>query len=96
MLEPFARPSCSPGCALSILIGSIFLTPALPAQLGPVGTQFWSQASPDLEMSIEPGAQTGRALAIGDFDCDGDGDLAIGMPGDPAGGEAEAGRVLVL
>ncbi len=65
-------------------------------QLGPTGTQFWNQGSPGAGTTLQPGAETGRALAIGDFDCDGFDDLAIGMPGDEAGGESEAGRVLVL
>ena len=72
--------------------------PSSPAegQLGPTGTQFWNQGSPGLGTTLESDAETGRALAIGDFDCDGFGDLAIGMPGDEAGGDSEAGRVLVL
>lgn len=38
----------------------------------------------------------GAALAAGDFDCDGKDDLAIGIPGEDVGGQADAGAVLVL
>ena len=68
----------------------------VPAQLGPTGTQFWTQASPGTGASLATDAETGRALAIGDFDCNGIEDLAIGMPGDTVGGLAGAGSVLVL
>ncbi len=80
---------------LTILVVAILPRPCA-AQLGSPGTQFWNQGSPDIGAPLVNGAETGRALAIGDFDCDGIGDLAIGMPGDEAGGDAEAGRVLVL
>ncbi len=38
----------------------------------------------------------GSALALGDFDCDGYSDLAIGAPGETVSGELEAGAVNVL
>jgi hypothetical protein len=38
----------------------------------------------------------GRALAAGDFDGDGHGDLAIGMPNDDEGGLVDVGSVVVL
>lgn len=69
---------------------------SLPAQLGPAATQFWSQDSPGTGATLSSNAKTGRSLAVGDFDCNGIDDLAIGMPGDAVGGNAGAGRVLVL
>lgn len=69
---------------------------SLLAQLGPAATQFWNQGSPGTGASLSSNAETGRSLAIGDFDCNGIDDLALGMPGDDVGGNASAGRVLVL
>lgn len=64
--------------------------------LGPVGTTVWSQSSDGLGIGPQAGAEFGRALAAADFDCDGDDDLAIGMPGDDLVGAAAGGRVLIL
>jgi hypothetical protein len=66
------------------------------AQLGPTGTQFWSQNSPDMPIAIEADANFGYALAAGDFDCDGLDDLAIGMPGEDLIGAVNGGRLIVL
>jgi hypothetical protein len=41
-------------------------------------------------------AKFGDALAAGDFDGDGDGDLAIGAPGETVSGQSSAGRVYLL
>ena len=73
--------------------------PVLAAQegeLGPTGTQVWSQSSAGLGIGPQAGAEFGNALAAGDFDCDGYDDLAIGMPGDDLVGAAAGGRVLIL
>jgi len=57
---------------------------------------FHSQSDP--RMSGTPGAQQwfAYALAAGDFDGDGLADVAAGLPGYPAGGEALSGAVSVL
>ncbi|MEO8276429.1 MAG: FG-GAP repeat protein [Thermoanaerobaculia bacterium] len=69
---------------------------ALDGELGPAGTQFWTQSSAGLGIGPQSGAGFGAALAAGDFNCDGFDDLAIGMPGDDLVGAAAGGRVLVL
>ena len=66
------------------------------SQLGPVGTQFWSQSSPGIGITAQADAHFGSALAAGDFDCDGFDDLAIGMPDVDMGAAFGAGRVLIL
>ena len=86
------------------LLAFVALLPTLPAapsfaqpgELGPVGTQFWSQASDGLGIGPQADAGFGTALAAGDFDCDGFDDLAIGMPGDDLVGAPAGGRVLIL
>ena len=45
---------------------------------------------------VRANAEFGAALAAGDFNRDGDADLAIGVPGDRADGQARAGSVVVL
>ncbi|MFN7950846.1 MAG: FG-GAP-like repeat-containing protein [bacterium] len=49
-------------------------------------------------MAGEPGAgdEFGTSLAAGDFDCDNRVDLAIGVPGNPSGGNVDAGSVNVV
>ena len=37
----------------------------------------------------------GSSLAVGDFNCDNRADLAIGIPGNPSGGNARAGSVTI-
>ena len=81
-------------CVL-LLAGAPVAVPA-GAQLGPGGTQFWSQDSPGIGVGLEAGAEMGSAVAAGDFDCDGFDDLAIGMPLEDLVQGDDAGRILVL
>lgn len=81
------------GCLACLLL---LLAASAGAQLGPVGTQFWSQDSPGIGVGLEAGAEMGSAVAAGDFDCDGFDDLAIGMPLEDLVGGDDAGRVLIL
>lgn len=84
---------------LSVLVAWILAgaTPAA-AQLGPVGTAFWNEGSPDLVGSLQADVRFGAALAAGDFNCDGFDDLAIGIPDDDDnnGALVDVGYVLVL
>jgi hypothetical protein len=56
----------------------------------------WSQNSIGISGNAQAGDQFGFAVAIGDFDGDGRGDLAVGVPGDTVGGNPDAGAVNVL
>jgi len=61
-----------------------------------VGNQLWSQDSPSILVVAEDGDEFGRAVAAGDFDGDGYDDLAIGVPLEDLGAEADAGAVNIL
>ena len=69
---------------------------AAPAQLSVAGAQFWHGDSPGLTTPFEANLRFGRALASGDFDGDGFGDLAVGLPGASVNNHFTAGAVLVL
>ena len=60
------------------------------------GDQFWHQNSPDLEDKVEINDRFGASLAAGDFNDDGFGDLAIGIPAENIGSIFDAGAVAVL
>lgn len=53
---------------------------AATAQLQTVGSTFLSQGSPGVDGGPELGDLFGAALAVGDFNCDGYDDLAVGVP----------------
>lgn len=61
-----------------------------------VPDQLWTQDSPDVEGTAEPGDRFGLAAAAGDFNADGLADLAIAAPGDSVGSVDSAGAVNVL
>lgn len=76
-----------------------FLIPAgeASAQLQSLGTQFWHHDSSGVGGSPETNADFGRALTIGDYNCDGLHDAAFGVPrDDQLGGAQDGGQVLVL
>ena len=58
------------------------------------GAQLFTQDSPDVGSSAEPGDRFGAALAAADFNGDGFADLAVGVPGEV--GNVRAGAVTVL
>ncbi len=66
------------------------------AQLSSIGTQWWHQGSPGIGIAPEVDAGFATTLAVGDFNCDGHDDTAIGMPGEDLVGAVNGGRVLVL
>jgi hypothetical protein len=75
--------------AVQILLGSA-------TGLTDVGNQFWSQDSAGILDAAETDDAFGSALAVGDFNQDGFGDLAIGAHYDSVGALATAGVVNVL
>jgi disulfide bond formation protein DsbB len=60
------------------------------------GNQLWTQNSTDIKDAAESGDGFGSALATGDLNGDGDGDLAAGVPGESVGTTANAGGVNVI
>jgi hypothetical protein len=58
--------------------------------------QFWHQDSPGIDDTPEKNDWFGHSVATGDFDRDGFGDLAVGVPGESIGGAVQAGAVNVL
>jgi hypothetical protein len=58
--------------------------------------QFWDQDQPGIEDTAEIGDYFASALAAGDFDGDGYGDLAAGVPYESLGNIVDAGGVNVL
>ncbi|MCH6256312.1 FG-GAP-like repeat-containing protein [Puniceicoccaceae bacterium K14] len=58
--------------------------------------QVWTQASDGVPLSSEAGDRFGTSLAAGDFNGDGNDDLAIGLPYEEVSGVTAAGAVLVL
>jgi len=74
-------------------IGVVF---GSPSGLTANGDQRFHQNSAGVMGRAEPDDRFGSALAVADFDNDGFGDVAIGVPGAGASGAEGAGRVAVL
>ena len=64
--------------------------------LDPGDDQIWDQSSLFIEGSPASEDQFGWVLAVGDFDDDGRSDLAIGIPFEDIGNEANAGAVQII
>jgi FG-GAP repeat protein len=62
------------------LVGVVHVLYGSPGGLTATGNQLWSQDSPGIAGTAEPGDRFGLALAAGDFNGDGDTDLAIAAP----------------
>ncbi len=74
--------------AVSVLFGSA-------AGLVAAGSQYWTQQQAGLGDN-GAGDHFGAVLAAGDFDDDGRDDLAVGIPTEDVGGQADAGALTVL
>jgi hypothetical protein len=60
------------------------------------GSEQWGQGTVGIQGSPESGDHFGAALAAGDYDGDGDDDLAVGVPDEAIGSIASAGALHVL
>jgi hypothetical protein len=67
-----------------------------PGGLSGSGSQLFTQDTPGVPGSAEPGDNFGVAVASGDFDNDGFADLAVGVDLENVGTAADAGAVSVL
>ncbi|MCP3977614.1 MAG: peptidoglycan DD-metalloendopeptidase family protein [bacterium] len=76
--------------------GAVHVFYGTASGLSAVGDQLWHQATPGVRGAAEAWDIFGAALAAGDFNDDGEDDLAIGAPRDSVGTEAQAGAVNVL
>lgn len=66
--------------AVAAVLLALAATIPLVAQLGSLETQFWRSGSPGIDSPLQANSRLGSALAVGDFNCDGIDDLAIGSP----------------
>lgn len=78
------------------MAGAVIVLYGSPDGLTADGSQYWSQASAGVTLANEAGDQFGWALATGDFNGDGYDELAVGIPGEDVGNQANAGTVYVL
>jgi hypothetical protein len=76
--------------------GAVVVLYGAPAGLETAGAQFWTQDTPGIADAVDDHEFFGSALATGDFDGDGRGDLAIGVPWEDDAGHSSAGAVHVL
>ena len=75
--------------AVSIIFGT-------SGGLSATGDQLWHQDTTGIKDSTQGGDRFGYSLAAGDFDGDGDCDLAIGVPKEDVNGDDNAGAVAVM
>ncbi|HEX5010930.1 MAG TPA: FG-GAP repeat protein [Planctomycetota bacterium] len=76
--------------------GGVYVLTLDPADLSISDAQLITRETPGIAGGVQAGADFGYALAAGDFDGDGDDDLAIGVPRDDIGEATDAGTVTVL
>lgn len=76
--------------------GSVNVLFGAAAGITLAGNQIWHQNSGIVSDGAENNDNFGQALATGDFDGDGDDDLAIGVPAEDVGATADAGAVNLI
>jgi hypothetical protein len=76
--------------------GAVVVIPGAYFGLTPTGSQLWHQDSPGILETAESSDYFGTSLAAGDFNGDGEDDLAIGVPFERVGTVAGAGVTHVL
>lgn len=76
--------------------GSVNVLYGSSTGLSTSGNQLWNQDITGVEDTCEANDDYGSALAVGDFNCDGFDDLAVGVPGEAVGTVTGAGQVSVL
>jgi hypothetical protein len=67
-----------------------------PGGLSATGSQLWSQNSVGIADVVEPGDRFGTAVAVGDFNFDGFGDLAVGVPDEDGRTTTDSGAMHVI
>ncbi len=87
--EDVGSPEISNAGAVNVIYGSA-------SGLSSASDDFWHQDSPNVEGAAEESDYFGMRLAAGDFNGDGRGDLAVGVPYENVGVVSNAGAVNVL
>jgi hypothetical protein len=72
--------------------GAVAVLYGKPAGIRATNDQLWSQSLGSIKGAAADGNHFGSAIACGDFDADGDVDLAVGIPGD----DADSGAVTII
>src|SRR5262249_22016112 len=88
----------SPGESVGVVSGAgqVDVLYGGPRGLGGSGHQAWAQDSPGILDQGEADDAFGSSLGAGDFNGDGFGDLAVGVPLEDVGAVSDAGAVNVL
>ncbi len=76
--------------------GSVNVIYGSGAGLTAAGDQIWHQDQPSVQGVAEAGDAFGASVVCGNFNLDQYDDLAVGVPGEDVGGEADAGAVVIL
>jgi hypothetical protein len=79
-----------------IRAGSVHVIFGTPWGLSCSGNQIWHQGSDDVVEERENQDRFGNAVAVGDFNRDGNDDIAVGVPGESIGSGSRGGMVNVL